>query len=99
MTVSISDVQLRQALDFRGNTPVAARFLARRGVGDVLARAGANVRFHEAIFIRDRYADECAGTSVLQVADQILAPVEKGRRVIPEATERTAATHLAALPV
>ncbi len=64
MTLPISDVQLWQALDSRGNPTVAARVIAGRGVGDALAPAGASAGSHEAIFIRDGNVDEYAGKSV-----------------------------------
>ena len=64
MTVPISDVQLWQALDSRGNPTVAARVVAGSGIGDALAPAGASAGSHEAIFIRDGNAEEYDGRSV-----------------------------------
>lgn len=64
MSLPISDVQLWQALDSRGNPTVAARVVAGRGVGDSLAPSGASAGSHEAIFIRDGNAGEYAGASV-----------------------------------
>lgn len=64
MTLSITDVQLWQALDSRGNPTVAAQVLAGSGVGNALAPAGASAGSHEAIFIRDGNSNEYAGKSV-----------------------------------
>ncbi len=77
MTLSITDVQLWQALDSRGNPTVAARVVAGRGVGDTLAPAGASAGSHEAIFIRDGNPNEYGGKSVRAHIEAVRARVRE----------------------
>ncbi len=64
MTILISNVQLWQALDSRGNPTIAARVCAGSGAGVALAPSGASAGSHEAFFLRDGNANEYAGLSV-----------------------------------